>query len=55
LDAYVAIEKYLLVKQGILINMNQRGPVGYKLTPEVAAEINIAYEALAAVVKPVSI
>jgi 4-hydroxy-tetrahydrodipicolinate synthase len=55
LDAYVAIEKYLLVKQGILINMNQRGPVGYKLTPEVAAEIDIAYEELSAVVKPMSI
>jgi len=55
LDAYVAIEKYLLVKQGILTNMNQRGPVGYKLTPEVAKEIDIAYEELSAVVKPVSI
>jgi 4-hydroxy-tetrahydrodipicolinate synthase len=55
LDAYVAIEKYLLVKQGILTNMNQRGPVGYKLTPEVAKEIDIAYEELAAFVKPVTI
>jgi len=55
LDAYVAIEKYLLVKQGILINMNQRGPVGYKLTPEVSKEIDIAYAELAAVVKPVTI
>jgi 4-hydroxy-tetrahydrodipicolinate synthase len=55
LDAYVAIEKYLLVKQGILINTNQRGPVGYKLTPEVAKEIDIAYDELAAVIKPVTI
>jgi len=45
----------LLVKQGILINMNQRGPVGYKLTPEIASEIDIAYEELSAVVKPISI
>jgi dihydrodipicolinate synthase/N-acetylneuraminate lyase len=55
LDAYVAIEKYLLVKQGVLTNMNQRGPVGYKLTPEVAKEIDKAYEELTAVVTPVSI
>jgi 4-hydroxy-tetrahydrodipicolinate synthase len=55
LDAYVAIEKYLLVKQGILTNMNQRGPVGYKLTPEVSKEIDNAYEELAAVIKPVTI
>jgi 4-hydroxy-tetrahydrodipicolinate synthase len=55
LDAYVAIEKYLLVKQGVLTNMNQRGPVGYKLTPEVAKEIDTAYEELAAVVTPVTI
>ena len=55
LDAYVAIEKYLLVKQGVLTNMNQRGPVGYKLTPEVAKNIDKAYEELAAVVTPVKI
>ena len=55
LDAYVAIEKYLLVKQGVLTNMNQRGPVGYKLTPEVAKDIDKAYEELAAVVAPVKI
>ena len=55
LDAYVAIEKYLLVKQGVLSNMNQRGPVGYKLTPEIAKEIDKAYEELTAVVKPVTI
>jgi dihydrodipicolinate synthase/N-acetylneuraminate lyase len=55
LDAYVSIEKYLLVKQGVLTNMNQRGPVGYKLTSEVEREIDKAYEDLAAVVKPVSI
>ena len=35
--------------------MNQRGPVGYKLMPEVAKEIDKAYEELAAVVTPVTI
>jgi dihydrodipicolinate synthase/N-acetylneuraminate lyase len=55
LDAYVAVEKYLLLKQGIFTNMNQRGPVGYKLTTQVSKEIDQAYEVLASVVKPVSI
>jgi len=55
LDAYVCIEKYLLLKQGIFTNMNQRGPVGYKLTPQVSKEIDQAYLELIAVVKPVSI
>jgi hypothetical protein len=35
--------------------MNQRGPVGYKLTPQVSKEIDQAYLELIAVVKPVSI
>lgn len=55
LDAYVAVEKYLLVKQKVFTNMNQRGPVGYKLTTEVSREIDQAYEVLASVVTPVSI
>ena len=55
LDAYVAIEKYLLLKQGVFTSMNQRGPVGYKLTPQVSKEIDQAYLELIAVVKPVSI
>ncbi len=32
--------------------MNQRGPIGYKLRPDVAKEIDVAYAELAAVVKP---
>jgi 4-hydroxy-tetrahydrodipicolinate synthase len=55
LDAYVGIEKYLLMKQKVFTNMNQRGPVGYKLNAEVSKEIDQAYEVLASVVKPVSI
>jgi 4-hydroxy-tetrahydrodipicolinate synthase len=55
LDAYVCIEKYLLLKQGVFTNMNQRGPVSYKLTPQVSKEIDQAYLELIAVVKPVSI
>jgi len=55
LDAYVVVEKYLLVKQKVFTNMNQRGPVGFKLTAEVSKEIDQAYEVLASVVTPVSI
>jgi 4-hydroxy-tetrahydrodipicolinate synthase len=55
LDAYVAVEKYLLLKQGVFTNMNQRGPVGYKLTAQVSKEIDQAYEVLASVVEPVRI
>jgi hypothetical protein len=43
------------MKQKVFTNMNQRGPVGYKLTPEISKEIDQAYEILASVVKPVSI
>jgi dihydrodipicolinate synthase/N-acetylneuraminate lyase len=55
LDAYVAVEKYLLMKQKVFTNMNQRGPVGYMLTPQISKEIDQAYEILASVVTPVSI
>ena len=40
LDAFLAIEKYLLVKQGIFRNTAVRGPVGYALDGETRAEID---------------
>jgi 4-hydroxy-tetrahydrodipicolinate synthase len=55
LDAYVAVEKYLLVKQGVFINTNQRGPVGFKLDQETKTKIDIAYAELAAAITPVAI
>jgi len=55
LDAYVAVEKYLLVKQGVLVNTNQRGPVGFKLDQDTKAKIDIAYGELAAAIAPVAI
>jgi 4-hydroxy-tetrahydrodipicolinate synthase len=55
LDAYVAVEKYLLVKQGVFINTNQRGPVGFKLDADTKAKIDIAYNELAAAITPVGI
>ena len=38
LDAYVAIEKHLLHRQGIIPSPRMRGPVGFELDPETAAE-----------------
>jgi 4-hydroxy-tetrahydrodipicolinate synthase len=55
LDAYVAVEKYLLVKQGVFINTNQRGPVGFKLDQDTKTKIDIAYNELAAAITPVGI
>jgi 4-hydroxy-tetrahydrodipicolinate synthase len=55
LDAYVAVEKYLLVKQGVLVNTNQRGPVGFKLDQDTKNKIDLAYSELAAAITPVAI
>ena len=55
LDAYVAVEKYLLVKQGVFSNTNQRGPVGFKLDQETKNKIDLAYNELAAAITPVAI
>ena len=55
LDAYVAVEKYLLVKQGVFINTNQRGPVGFKLDQDIKNKIDLAYSELAAAITPVAI
>jgi 4-hydroxy-tetrahydrodipicolinate synthase len=53
LDAYIAVEKYLLVKQGVFINTNQRGPVGFKLDKQTTESIEAAYEDLTKVATPV--
>jgi 4-hydroxy-tetrahydrodipicolinate synthase len=55
LDAYVAVEKYLLVRQGVFVNTNQRGPVGFKLDQDTKTKIDIAYNELAAAITPVAI
>jgi 4-hydroxy-tetrahydrodipicolinate synthase len=40
LDAFLAVEKYLLVKQGILPNAHVRGPVGFVLDEETRMEVD---------------
>jgi 4-hydroxy-tetrahydrodipicolinate synthase len=44
LDAFLAIEKYLLVKQGIFKNTIVRGPVGYKLDEETRTEVDRLFD-----------
>ncbi|HTL28378.1 MAG TPA: dihydrodipicolinate synthase family protein [Tepidisphaeraceae bacterium] len=44
LDAFLAIEKYLLVKQGIFKNTIVRGPVGYTLDEETRHEVDRLFD-----------
>lgn len=48
LDAFLAIEKHLLVRQGVLRNTIVRGPVGYKLDDETRAEVDRLFDLLVA-------
>lgn len=50
LDAYVAVEKYLLVKQGIFTSTRQRGPVRIILDSTTKTKIDEAFENLQRVV-----
>jgi dihydrodipicolinate synthase/N-acetylneuraminate lyase len=44
LDAFLAIEKYLLVKQGVFRNTHVRGPVGFQLDQETRAEVDRLFD-----------
>jgi dihydrodipicolinate synthase/N-acetylneuraminate lyase len=44
LDAFLAVEKYLLVKQGVLSNTRVRGPVGYALDEPTRREVDRLFE-----------
>ena len=46
LDAFLAIEKHLLVRQGVFRNTIVRGPVGYKLDEETRAEVDRLFDLL---------
>ena len=46
LDAYLAIEKHLLVKQNVFINEIVREPVGYRLDSQSRREVDRLYELL---------
>jgi 4-hydroxy-tetrahydrodipicolinate synthase len=51
LDAFLAIEKYLLVKQGVFKNALVRGPVGYVLDEPTRHEVDRLFELLTAALK----
>ncbi len=50
LDAFLAIEKYLLVKQGVFANAVVRGPVGYELDEPTRREVDRLFAMLCAAV-----
>ena len=50
LDSFLAIEKYLLVKQGVFRSTLVRGPVGYALDEETRNEVDRLFELLMSVV-----
>ena len=50
IDAYVAVEKYLLVKQGIFTSSRQRGPVSTVLSEQTKNEIDLIFNELVKVV-----
>ncbi len=49
LDAFLAVEKYLLHKQGVLTTTASRGPVGYVMDAETAEEVDRLFAMLQAV------
>ncbi|MCA9077457.1 MAG: dihydrodipicolinate synthase family protein [Planctomycetaceae bacterium] len=51
LDGFLAIEKYLLHKRGIFPNTRQIQPVGWRLDPETAAEVDRLFARLQAVLE----
>lgn len=44
LDAFLAVEKHLLVRQGVFRNTIIRGPVGYKLDEETRREVDRLFD-----------
>lgn len=54
LDAFLAIEKHLLVRQGIFINTLVRGPVGYTLDEPTRREVDRLFDLVMTAVAEVS-
>jgi 4-hydroxy-tetrahydrodipicolinate synthase len=51
LDAFLAVEKHLLVRQGIFRDARVRGPVGYVLDEETRVEVDRLFDRMIAVVE----
>ena len=50
LDSFVAVQKHLLHRQGVIPGTQSRGPVGYRLDPTPEREVDRLFERLARVV-----
>ena len=46
LDGFIAVEKHLLVRQGVFRSTRVRGPVGYRLDPESRYEVDRRFDLL---------
>ncbi len=51
LDAYLAVEKHLLCRQGIFRNTVIRGPVAFELDDDLRAKVDVLFDELCAAVK----
>lgn len=51
LDAFLAVEKHLLVRQGIFRNTIVRGPVGYRLDDETKREVERLFDRMVAAIQ----
>ena len=50
LDAYLAVEKYLLCRQGVFRNTVIRGPVAFELEDDMRTKVDVLFDELCAVV-----
>jgi 4-hydroxy-tetrahydrodipicolinate synthase len=51
LDAFLAVEKHLLVRQGIFRDTRVRGPVGYVLDEETRVEVDRLFDRMISVLE----
>ena len=50
LDAYLAVEKHLLVRQGIFKNTIVRGPVGWRMSDDIRATVDRLFDDIIAAI-----
>jgi 2-keto-3-deoxy-L-arabinonate dehydratase len=50
LDGFLAVEKHLLVRQGVLSSTVMQGPVAFELDAEMRSEVDRRFDALMAAV-----
>lgn len=50
IDVFVAVEKYLLHKQGVIDSLAARGPSGFVMDPETASEVDRLFDRITAAV-----